>query len=106
MPVGPERSPQYELGYLYQVVAIYVSAFLFIAVDSVALSMIMFGCAQLDIIMDKTTKVYFYLNKINESTRLNKVSYHMQYLLSVRYLSILQALHIDYQFDHFLRNMY
>ncbi|CAG9112487.1 unnamed protein product [Plutella xylostella] len=79
MPVTPERSPQYQfgylyqvaaiyisaflfiavdsLGYLYQVAAIYISAFLFIAVDSVAVCMIMFGCAELDIIMDKVTKV-------------------------------------------------
>lgn len=58
MPVTPERSPQYQLGYLYQVAAIYISAFLFIAVDSVAVCMIMFGCAELDIIMDKVTKVW------------------------------------------------
>nr|AST36309.1 putative odorant receptor OR18 [Cydia fagiglandana] len=57
MPVGPEKSPQYELGYFYQMVAIYISAFLFIAVDSVALSMIMFGCAQLEIIMDKVKQI-------------------------------------------------
>ncbi|XP_048478062.1 odorant receptor Or1 [Plutella xylostella] len=57
MPVTPERSPQYQLGYLYQVAAIYISAFLFIAVDSVAVCMIMFGCAELDIIMDKVTKL-------------------------------------------------
>ncbi|XP_047994421.1 odorant receptor Or1-like [Leguminivora glycinivorella] len=57
MPVTPEKSPQYELGYFYQMVAIYISAFLFIAVDSVALSMIMFGCAQLEIIMDKVEQV-------------------------------------------------
>nr|CUQ99412.1 Olfactory receptor 31 [Manduca sexta] len=57
MPVTADESPGYELGYLYQMVSIYISAFLFIAVDSVALSMIMFGCAQLDIIKDKMQKV-------------------------------------------------
>ncbi|KOB68476.1 Odorant receptor, partial [Operophtera brumata] len=58
MPVTPEKSPSYELGYLYQMSAIYISAFLFIAVDSVALSMIMFGCAQLEIVMEKLEQVH------------------------------------------------
>ncbi|KAF9413437.1 hypothetical protein HW555_008329 [Spodoptera exigua] len=53
MPVTPLKSPDYELGYLYQMVSIYISAFLFISVDSVAVCMIMFGCAELEIIMDK-----------------------------------------------------
>lgn len=57
MPVGPSKSPQFELGYFYQMLAIYISAFLFIAVDSVVLSMIMFGCAQLEIIMNKVEQV-------------------------------------------------
>lgn len=57
MPFTPEKSPHYELGYVYQMMSIYISALLFIAVDSVALSMIMFGCAQLDIIVDKLGKV-------------------------------------------------
>ncbi|XP_026326298.1 uncharacterized protein LOC113234993 [Hyposmocoma kahamanoa] len=57
MPVGPEKSPQFELGYVYQMVSIYISAFLFIGIDSVSLSMIMFGCAELDIIVDKLKKV-------------------------------------------------
>lgn len=62
MPVTPEKSPSYELGYLYQMCAIYISAFLFIAIDSVALSMIMFGCAQLEIVMDKLEQVPWELN--------------------------------------------
>lgn len=57
MPFTPEHSPNYELGYVYQMMSIYISAFLFIGVDSVALSMLMFGCAQLDIIVDKLDKV-------------------------------------------------
>ncbi|CAH0594059.1 unnamed protein product [Chrysodeixis includens] len=57
MPVTPLRSPGYEIGYVYQMVSIYISAFLFISVDSVAVCMIMFGCAQLEIIMDKTEKI-------------------------------------------------
>ncbi|CAB3246338.1 unnamed protein product [Arctia plantaginis] len=56
MPVTPTKSPHYELGYLYQMISIYISAFLFIGVDSVAVTMIMFGCAQLDIIIDKLKK--------------------------------------------------
>ncbi|PZC71821.1 hypothetical protein B5X24_HaOG200920 [Helicoverpa armigera] len=59
MPVTPLKSPDYELGYLYQMVSIYISAFLFISVDSVAVSMIMFGCAQLEIIMDKIQKIKY-----------------------------------------------
>ncbi|CAK1583358.1 unnamed protein product [Parnassius mnemosyne] len=57
MPIGPEKSPQYELGYLYQMMSIYISASLFFAVDSVTLGMIMFGCAQLEIIIDKLQEV-------------------------------------------------
>ncbi|KAF9805438.1 hypothetical protein SFRURICE_019606, partial [Spodoptera frugiperda] len=57
MPVTPLKSPDYELGYLYQMVSIYISAFLFISVDSVAVCMIMFGCAELEIIMDKIQKI-------------------------------------------------
>nr|DAA05997.1 TPA_exp: odorant receptor 41 [Bombyx mori] len=57
MPASTGESPHYELGYLYQMITIYISAFLFIGVDSVPLSMIMFGCAQLEIIMDKIGKV-------------------------------------------------
>ncbi|KAJ0173797.1 hypothetical protein K1T71_010946 [Dendrolimus kikuchii] len=56
MPVT-EKSLGYELGYVYQMISIYISALLFIAVDSVVLSMIKFGCAQLEMIMDKTQKV-------------------------------------------------
>uniref|UniRef100_A0AAU6NDI7 Odorant receptor n=1 Tax=Mythimna loreyi TaxID=667449 RepID=A0AAU6NDI7_9NEOP len=57
MPVTPLKSPGYELGYVYQMVSIYISAFVFISVDSVAVCMIMFGCGQLEIIMDKIQKI-------------------------------------------------
>nr|URZ86304.1 odorant receptor 10 [Grapholita molesta] len=57
MPVNPQKSPEYEYGYFYQMAAIYISAFLFIGVDNAALSMIMFGCAQLEIIMDKIEQI-------------------------------------------------
>ncbi|KAJ2942070.1 hypothetical protein O0L34_g10987 [Tuta absoluta] len=53
MPVNPEHSPDYELGYFYQMIAIYISACLFCGVDSVALCTMMFGCAQLEIIGEK-----------------------------------------------------
>ncbi|XP_049878064.1 odorant receptor Or1-like [Pectinophora gossypiella] len=53
MPVGPTTSPQYELGYLYQIVSVYISAALFVGVDNVSLAMIMYGTAQLEIIADK-----------------------------------------------------
>ncbi|KAI5632904.1 7tm odorant receptor domain-containing protein [Phthorimaea operculella] len=57
MPVNPEYSPDYELGYFYQMIAIYISACLFCGVDSVALCTMMFGCAQLEIIGDKLLMV-------------------------------------------------
>nr|WCC57384.1 odorant receptor 45 [Papilio dardanus] len=53
MPFGPEKSPQFEIGYVYQMGSIYISASLFFSVDSVTLGMIMFGCAQLEVIIDK-----------------------------------------------------
>nr|QZH55137.1 odorant receptor 41 [Achelura yunnanensis] len=58
MPIDPQRSPHYEIGYVYQMITIYISAFLFIGVDSTTLSMIMFGCAQLEIIMEKVRQVH------------------------------------------------
>ncbi|CAK1583360.1 unnamed protein product [Parnassius mnemosyne] len=82
MPIGPEKSPQYELGYLYQMMSIYISASLFFAVDSVTLGMIMFGCAQLEIIIDKLQEV----QEIPLSTKLrheerNKRTQHNNALL-------------------------
>lgn len=57
MPVKPEFSPQYELGYAFQLVTICMSAYIYFGVDSVALSMVIFACAQLDIIKDKIISV-------------------------------------------------
>ncbi|XP_072929574.1 uncharacterized protein [Epargyreus clarus] len=57
MPFGPEKSPQYELGYVYQMMSIYISALLFFAVDGTTLAMIMYGCGQLEIIIDKLKKL-------------------------------------------------
>lgn len=57
MPLDSKKSVEFELGYLYQVSAIYISALLFFSVDSISLSMIMFGCAQIEIIIDKMQKV-------------------------------------------------
>ncbi|VVC88378.1 unnamed protein product [Leptidea sinapis] len=57
MPLDPKSSLQYQLGYVYQMTSIYISALLFFAVDSTTLSMIMFGCAQLEIIINKLEKV-------------------------------------------------
>ncbi|XP_046971284.1 odorant receptor Or1-like [Vanessa cardui] len=53
MPVKPEYSPQYELGYAFQLLTICMSAYMYFGVDSVTLSMVIFACAQLDIIKDK-----------------------------------------------------
>ncbi|XP_045502920.1 uncharacterized protein LOC123699915 [Colias croceus] len=68
MPVDPEKSPHYEIGYFYQMISIYISALLFFAVDSTALSMIIFGCAELEIIIDKVKK----LQSIPMTIRLKK----------------------------------
>lgn len=57
MPVTPEYSLQYVLGYAFQLVTICMSAYMYFGVDSVALSMVIFGCAQIDIIKDKVLSV-------------------------------------------------
>ncbi|XP_045484218.1 odorant receptor 49b-like [Pieris rapae] len=68
MPINTEKSPHYEIGYLYQVISIYISALLFCAVDSSTLSMIMFGCAELEIIIDKIQKIRdIPISRINKS---------------------------------------
>lgn len=74
MPVTPESSPSYELGYLYQMGAIYISAVLFIAIDSVALCMIMFGCAQLEIVMDKLQQVHTDTTIANPAIEMNETN--------------------------------
>ncbi|XP_047509913.1 LOW QUALITY PROTEIN: odorant receptor 49b-like [Pieris napi] len=68
MPINTEKSPHYEIGYLYQVISIYISALLFCAVDSSTLSMIMFGCAELEIIIDKIQKIRdIPISRVNKS---------------------------------------
>ncbi|XP_052744219.1 odorant receptor Or1-like [Bicyclus anynana] len=57
MPVKPEYSPDYELGYTFQLVTICMSAYMYFGVDSVALSMVIFACAQVDIIKDKILSI-------------------------------------------------
>ncbi|RVE45732.1 hypothetical protein evm_009640 [Chilo suppressalis] len=57
MPVSPEASPHYEIGYAIQVLTIGMSAYMYFGVDSVALSMLIFACAQCEIIMDKIMSV-------------------------------------------------
>lgn len=64
MPISPERSPQYELGYIFQTVSNFIAALLYIGIDSTAISLIMFACAQLEIIMDNLKKVTFALHTI------------------------------------------
>ncbi|KAL4711759.1 hypothetical protein ACJJTC_015825 [Scirpophaga incertulas] len=50
-------TPQYEIGFAFQLVTISMSAYMYFGVDSVALSMIIFACAQLDIIKDKIMNI-------------------------------------------------
>ncbi|XP_049878065.1 odorant receptor Or1-like isoform X1 [Pectinophora gossypiella] len=57
MPVSPDRSPYYELGYAFQLLTICMSAYMYFGVDSVALSMVIFGCAQVDIVKDKILSI-------------------------------------------------
>ncbi|XP_063386732.1 odorant receptor Or1-like [Cydia fagiglandana] len=57
MPVSPESSPQYELGFMFQFVTLSMSAFMYFGVDSVCLSMVIFGCAEIDIIKEKIMNV-------------------------------------------------
>nr|QEE82748.1 odorant receptor 30 [Conogethes pinicolalis] len=57
MPVYADSSPQYEIGYVYQYLTICTSAIIYFGVDSVALSMIIFGCSQIEIIMDKILSI-------------------------------------------------
>nr|WEG72116.1 odorant-receptor-20 [Grapholita molesta] len=57
MPVSPDHSPQYELGFLFQLLTISMSAFMYFGVDSVCLSMVIFGCAEIDIIKEKIMNV-------------------------------------------------
>ncbi|XP_041969424.1 odorant receptor Or1-like isoform X2 [Aricia agestis] len=57
MPVNPERPPQYAFGYAFQLLTISMSAFIYFGVDSIALSMVIFACAQLDIIKNKILNI-------------------------------------------------
>lgn len=59
MPVTPEKSLQYYFGYVFQLVTICISAYMYFGVDSVTLSSVIFGCAQLDIVKDKILSVSF-----------------------------------------------
>lgn len=53
----PDSSPQYEIGFLFQELTICTSAMMYYGVDSVAISMVIFGCAQMEIIMEKILSV-------------------------------------------------
>ncbi|XP_030033697.1 odorant receptor Or1 [Manduca sexta] len=57
MPVTPESSPHYHIGYTFQLVTICMSAYMYFGVDSVALSSVIFGCAQIEIIKDKLMSI-------------------------------------------------
>ncbi|KAL0869348.1 hypothetical protein ABMA27_007602 [Loxostege sticticalis] len=57
MPVSPEDSPQYEIGYAFQLLTICMSAYMYFGVDSVALSLVIFACAQIEIIKDKLLSI-------------------------------------------------
>lgn len=62
MPVDPARSPDYCIGYAYQAVGIFMSATIFITIDFITVSMIMFATAQLEIIAEKIQSVRLILS--------------------------------------------
>lgn len=64
MPVTPEYSPQYEIGYAFQLLTICMSAYMYFGVDSITLSMVIFACAQLEIIKDKILSVRYFFTFI------------------------------------------
>nr|XP_053613353.1 odorant receptor 43a-like isoform X1 [Plodia interpunctella] len=57
MPGNIDKSPDYELGYLYQLGFAFMGAYSFMTTDALSITMISFACAQLDIIKDKIQKI-------------------------------------------------
>ncbi|XP_045484216.1 odorant receptor Or1-like [Pieris rapae] len=57
MPVNSDSSPQYVIGFLFQELTISTSAMMYYGVDSVAFSMVIFACAQMEIIMEKILSI-------------------------------------------------
>ncbi|VVC88376.1 unnamed protein product [Leptidea sinapis] len=55
--IGHRLSPQYQLGYIFQLTTICISACMYFGVDSVTLSSVIFVCAQMEIIMDKIMSI-------------------------------------------------
>nr|DAA05975.1 TPA_exp: odorant receptor 16 [Bombyx mori] len=87
MPVSPERSPHYHLGYSFQLVTICMSAYMYFGVDSVAFSSVIFGCAQIGVIKDKIMsikplgiyrnhKTYTNISRYNRKTLIECVKHH------------------------------
>ncbi|XP_028034752.1 odorant receptor Or1-like [Bombyx mandarina] len=87
MPVSPERSPHYHLGYSFQLVTICMSAYMYFGVDSVAFSSVIFGCAQIGVIKDKimsikplgiykSHKTYTKISRYNRKTLIECVKHH------------------------------
>nr|QMS80333.1 odorant receptor [Histia rhodope] len=80
MPVSSEYSPQYELGYGFQLITICMSAYMYFGVDSVALSMVIFGCAQIDIVKAKILSIKSISNSVGttkeHTRRIRKENYN------------------------------
>ncbi|XP_045537799.1 odorant receptor Or1 [Papilio machaon] len=74
MPVKPDHYLQYEMGYAFQLITICMSAYMYFGVDSVTLSMVIFGCAQIDIIKDKILKIKSFKTKDDDPSERNKYS--------------------------------
>ncbi|KAL0819886.1 hypothetical protein ABMA28_007901 [Loxostege sticticalis] len=57
MPADPTKSPEYHIGYVYQVMAIYINAATFLTMDYLTASLIMFAATQLGIIEEKIKQI-------------------------------------------------
>ncbi|XP_059058262.1 odorant receptor Or1-like [Achroia grisella] len=57
MPADTQKSPGYQLGYIYQSLFGIMCANMFMGIDGFIISAITFACAQLDIIKDKVQKI-------------------------------------------------
>ncbi|CAG4984534.1 unnamed protein product [Colias eurytheme] len=109
MPIKPDNSPQYELGYIFQELTICMSALMYFGVDSVAISMVIFACAQMEIIMNKMMSIKSYKDK-DDDVR-NRTEYYArgnekliecvkQYQAVVRFTELVEdAFHIYFLFQ-------
>ncbi|KAG6455962.1 hypothetical protein O3G_MSEX009499 [Manduca sexta] len=56
-PVDMQKSPQYELAYVYEVLAIASSGSIFLSVDTFTVASMLFSCTQLEILREKMNRI-------------------------------------------------